>query len=201
LREISPAVDASADEYLAHLPPSMKEIVLQIRQEKAAGTRPNPSAFLLDRSSLLTDALRRSLIDKVASLVDENLSGRSDMCLQFAQLLSNALVHMKFSARPVLGTAIYYDNRARELFRWSHAWVRVGQEVIDGNVDCLSENPLVPDSVQVLPYWGLIRETPADRMLREKSRENLNPDSDVRDIWWPELRAWLDESVSGFSGA
>jgi len=32
--------------------------------------------------------------------------------------------------------------------------VRIGDEVVDGNVDCLSENPLVPDIVRVAPYWG-----------------------------------------------
>jgi hypothetical protein len=47
---------------------------------------------------------------------------------------------------------IYYGADGEEIFRWQHAWVRIGNEVIDGNVDCLAENPLVPKAVSVAPY-------------------------------------------------
>jgi hypothetical protein len=174
------------------LPSVLQKIVFRIRQEKAAGTRSRPSAYLVDRSSLLTAAQRRAILDKIASLVDENLCGRSEMCVQFAALLSRALTHLMLSARPVCGQAIYYDDNRKEIFRWSHAWVRVGQEVIDGNVDCLSENPTVPDTVRPFPYWGPIQETPVDRKLRENHGAKLPSDSDVEGIWWPDLQAWLD---------
>jgi hypothetical protein len=193
LREISPDVNLSAEEYL-ETRPQIKEIVGRIRAEKYAGTRPKPSASLIDHSSILTQAQRLSLLDKVASLVDENLCGRSDMCKQFAALLSHALTHLGLAARPVPGTAIYYDNKGSEIFRWQHAWVRVGEEVIDGNVDCLSENPIVPSSVNIAPYWGPIKKTPADRKLREDHEAKLDPDNDVEDIWWPELLTLLDET-------
>ena len=42
--------------------------------------------------------------------------------------------------------------------------------MIDGNVDSLVENPMVPSSVNVAPYWGPITETPADRRSREKKQ-------------------------------
>jgi hypothetical protein len=70
-------------------------------------------------------------------------------------------------------------------------WVRVGQEVIDGNTDCLFENPLVPKTFAAAPYWGPFKETPG-RRLREEHGTALPADSDVSDIWWPELKDWLD---------
>jgi len=119
------------------------------------------------------------------------------MCLQFADLLSRALTHLQFPTRGVVGTAVYYDTKGRELFRWNHAWVRVGKEVIDGNVDCLSENPAVPNQVAVQPYWGPIDETPSDRRLRENHGTALPGDVDVDGIWWPELKAFIDKMLAG----
>ncbi len=133
-------------------------------------------------------------MDAVAALVDENLFGRSEMCIQFAALLQRALAHLGLPARTVVGWAIYYSD-GHEIFRWKHAWVRVGREVIDGNVDSLFENPTVPPAVNVAPYWGSISETPADRRLREDHGRALPADNDVSDIWWPELRASLDQML------
>jgi hypothetical protein len=143
---------------------------------------------------LLSAQVRHRLLDKVAYLVDENIFGRSEMCMQFADLLRLALTHLKLDARAAIGTTIYYSG-GREIFRWSHAWVRVGVEVIDGNVDSLVENPAVPSAVRVAPYWGPITGTPSDRKLREDHGKRLPPDSDVSNIWWSELRIWLDENV------
>lgn len=195
MREISPYENKSADEALKLFPPQFQEIALRIRAEKVAKVRLRPSTSLVDRSSVLTETQRRSILDKVASLVDENLGGCSEMCRQFAELLARALNHLGLSARPVRGTAVYYDKNGTNIFSWDHAWVRIGQEVIDGNVDCLSENPFVPPSVKVAPYWGPIKETPADRKLREDQGTQLPPDSDVEEIWWPELQAWLDQTL------
>ncbi len=66
---------------------------------------------LVDKSSTLTKDVREKLLDKVAALVDENVVGRSDMCLQFANLLNRALVHLKFPSRAVVGIGIYYVIR------------------------------------------------------------------------------------------
>jgi hypothetical protein len=109
-----------------------------IRQQKVAGNRMRPSTTLLDRSTLLTPRFRGELLEKVAGLVDEDLAGRSEMCVQFADLLWRSLVHLKLPARPAVGTASYYGAQSKQLFQWRHAWVRIGKEVIDGNVDCFA---------------------------------------------------------------
>ena len=130
--------------------------------------------------------------NSVAALVDENLFGRSEMCLQFADLLQRSLAHLKFPARAAVGTATYYSAKGKELFSWQHAWVRIGDEVIDGNTDCLFENPMVPKEVMAAPYWGNIKEIPG-RWLRQDRAASLSPDTDVSDTWWPELREWLNK--------
>jgi len=191
MREISPAVNATVEEFLKLLPSASRAIVEEVRRQKHAGIRPRPSTTLIDRSAVLTREHRTRLLDAVAALVDENYAGRSEMCLQFADLLNRAFTHLNFPSRPVVGWAMYFSPANEELFRWRHAWVRIGEEVIDGNVDCLSENPVVPKTVSVVPYWGPFRETP-DRRLREEHRAALPADTDVSDIWWPELSHWLD---------
>lgn len=196
MREISPAEGMSAEEFLNQAPPQVQQQARQIREQKRGGLRRRPSDRLVDRSALLTPDLRRRIVDAVAALVDENLFGRSEMCIQFAELLQRALAYLCLPARGVAGLAIYYSEK-REIFRWEHAWVRVGSEVIDGNVDSLFENPAVPRAVDVPPYWGPISETPADRNLRECRGRQLPSDNDVSDVWWPELRAWLDENSLG----
>lgn len=192
MREISPATNVSADEFFRMLPSQAKELVAEIRRQKQTSERCTPSRTLLDRSTLLTEVHRCKLVDAVAALVDENLAGRSEMCLQFADLLYRALIHLNFPARPAIGLAIYFAPNGEELFRWKHAWVRIGGEVIDGNVDCLSENPVVPKAVSIKPYWGPITHVPNDRRLREEHGLSLPLDEDVSDIWWPELKNWLD---------
>jgi hypothetical protein len=192
MREISPRTDVSADDYVKRLPAETRRIVEEIRRQKREGTRQRPSATLIDRSAIMTKPMRDKLLDAVAALVDENYAGRAEMCLQFTALLHRALSYLKFPARSVVGTAIYYGAKGEEIWRWRHAWVRIGNEAIDGNVDSLAENPLVPKAVSVAPYWGPIAEVPADRRLREDHGAALPPDVDVDDIWWPELRSCLD---------
>jgi len=196
MREISPAYGMTPDEFLDCAPAEVRPIAERIRREKRDGTRPLPSVSLVDRSTLLSEPVRRCLIDKVAALVDENVLGRSDLCVQFALLLDKALQHLGLPSRGVGGTSIYYNSMSKEIFRWPHAWVRVGQEVIDANVDVLDENPMVPESVRVLPYWGPVRETPRDRMLRENHGRILPPDTDVENSWWPDLLAFLDNDLT-----
>jgi hypothetical protein len=192
MREISPAVNVSVDDWVKSLAPEAKRIVEEIRRQKREGTRQRPSATLIDLSSIMTKTARDKLLDAVAALVDENYAGRAEMCLQFAALLDRALSHLKFPSRPAVGWAIYYGAKGEEIWRWRHAWVRIGDEVIDGNVDCLAENPLVPKAISVAPYWGPIREVPDDRRLREEHGTALPSDVDVDDIWWPELQQWID---------
>jgi len=192
MREISPAVNATVEEYLEIVPTKVRNLIETVRQEKAAGQRIRPSSVLTDRSQILDADTRAALLDEVARLVDESLTGRADMCMQFADLLSRALSHMGLPARAALGKALYFSGN-QKLFEWDHAWVRVEDEVVDGNVDILDENPVAPDSMNVAPYWGPIRETPSDRKLREDRTIALEPDQDVLETWWPELRKWIED--------
>ena len=194
MREISPAKNLRPDDFLGLAGPQERNLAAKIRRQKANGQRRQPSTGLIDQSVLLSVSTRQALLDAVAAKVDENLFGRAEMCMQFADLLQRALAYLGFPSRSVLGQAIYFVDR-REIFRWEHAWVRVGKEVIDGNVDSLHENPRVPDCVEISPYWGPIAETPRDRRLREEHGCNLPPDDDVSNIWWPELRVWVDKEL------
>ncbi len=190
MREISPAVNMSADDFLL-LAPEHQEKVNLIRSHKVAGKRHRPSINLIDQSTLLDATFRAVLLDRVAGLVDENLFGRSEMCQQFALLLARALQFKGLAAQAVPGEAIYFAGGGLRVFSWEHAWVRIGAEVVDGNVDSLFENPVVPKSVDCRPYWGPITAVPSDRKLRQRQSSSVAADSDVSNIWWPELEAWL----------
>ena len=189
MREISPAVNMSAEEFLL-LAPEHKGKVYLIRAQKAAGERHRPSTSLIDRSTLFDATFRAALLDRVARLVDENLFGRSEMCQQFALLLAQAIQFKGLSAHAVSGEAIYFAGGSK-VFSWEHAWVRIGAEVVDGNVDSLFENPIIPKSVNCQPYWGPITTVPSDRKLRPWQSSSVAPDPDVSSVWWPELEAWL----------
>lgn len=191
MREISPAENLSAEQFLSAMP-FIRGHVDQVRLQKQQGTRTRPSSSLIDNSKLLTRDLRAALLDQVAALVDENLTGRSDMCIQFALLLNLGLQHLGIPSRVAVGQARYFDAKRRQLFEWDHAWVRVGDEVIDGNTDSLDENLMVPEEVRVAPYWGPLNEAPPDRYLREQKGAAAPPDDDVMKVWWPDLRRWLD---------
>jgi hypothetical protein len=195
MREISVALNVPVEDTFDMFPPSFRILVEEVRRQKLAGERRLPSAALIDRSSLLTSSVRGKLLNAVATLVDENCTGRGDMCLQFAALLHKAFEYLQFPSLPVPGTAIYYDAKGKEVFRWEHAWVRIGNEVIDGNVDSTFENPRVPSAVSVAPYWGPITDTPKDRHLKEHHGAQLAPDVDVEETWWPDLKNWIDREM------
>ena len=194
MREISPAVGLSTEDFLDAGPPFMRQAVESVRRQKRSGTRPRPSATLVDRGTTLDVERRAMILDAIAELVDENAFGRSDMCAQFADLLARALRHLGLPARAIVGEATYFSAQGQVIFSWPHAWVRVAREVIDGNVDSVVENLMVPDEVTVRPYWGPITEVPKDRYLK-KSAGELPNDEDVNSIWWPELRTRLDSGA------
>src|SRR5258708_5648441 len=114
MREISPAVGVSVEEYLK-LAPELRPLITEIRRQKDVGARLRPSTSLMDRSQMLTAESRGKLLDKIAALVDENYAGRSEMCQQFADLLHRALTHLQFPSRGVVGTAIYFDHQGNEI--------------------------------------------------------------------------------------
>ncbi|MCB8817392.1 hypothetical protein [Desulfosporosinus shakirovi] len=190
MREISPAVNYSVEEFFEQLSLSDRKPITKIREEKRKGLRPLPSEKLIDSSTVLNSDFRRALLNKVAMYVDENLAGRSEMCIQFASLLSLSLRSLGIQSREAFGKSYYYQN-GKEVFVWEHAWVRIGKEVIDGNVDILYENPMFPSSIVVSPYWGVINQVPNDRKLVENKSKIYPEDEDVKNIWWPELQQWL----------
>jgi len=91
MREISPAENATCEEYLALMPDTLRHAITLIRKEKNEHIRPAPSACLIDKSNILKPEIRRHIVDQAAILVDENLCGRSEMCQQYAVLVSRAL--------------------------------------------------------------------------------------------------------------
>jgi hypothetical protein len=97
-----------------------------------------------------------------------------------------------------MGTAICYDTKSSEVVRWTHAWVRVGEEVIDGNVDSLVENPIIPNQIHLARYWGPTPELLEGRRLREHRGAALLSDVDVDGIW-PELKSWIDVELPGMN--
>lgn len=191
MREISPSASHSCEEFLHLALPEARILAERIREQKLKMERPLPSASLIDNSNILSSTARSALIDKVASLVDENLFGRSEMCKQFSLLLAKSLVKLGFPAKISTGECSYYVNGI-EVFKWHHFWVRIDQEVIDANTDIINENPFIPRDLSVAPFWGLIQEVPKDRRLRGKLLNNPPDDEDVKKIWWPELDKWLD---------
>jgi hypothetical protein len=63
-----------------------------------------------------------------------------------------------------------------------------------GHTDSFSENIMVPNGVTAPPYWGPIEDAPARKYEQDGY---VNEDPDVDDIWWPELRDWLDKDFTG----
>lgn len=113
------------------------------------------------------------------------------MCQQYAYLMSYSLSHLGIENYAVLGTAMYFRDGV-EVFRWNHAWVRAGTEIIDCNTDILHENPFIPEGLQIPPYWGGVTQIPKDRRLREAERNAKIFDPDIDGVWWPDLRNWID---------
>lgn len=197
MREIHP-FNISVEEAMRQVP-EMAPVVTEVRRQKNSGERKKPSDSLIDKSAILTDSQRKLLIDKVAEFVDENYCGRSEMCQQFADLMHRALVHLGFNSRVAIGSVTYYDGAGSSIFRWpqdGHDWVVVNDEIIDGNVDSLYENKMVPAQVQAKPYWGPRSACPRDRKFNENpGARTREPDVDVERFWWPELKSWIDQTL------
>jgi len=202
-REISPAVNATVEEYTQSLfGLAAAPMIRRMRQEKVAGIRPRPSQHLHSTGDSPNLPTRRKLLDKVAALVDENASGRSDMCRQFAVLMKRALVEMGFDAKSFGGRARYNDpDGGGRPWEWNHAWVQYGDPavVVDGNVDTMNENPLVPFSSSPTSYWGPAGQHP-DRSFMNGTPGYDPGDSDIDQIWWPDLKQWLVDEVLVQSG-
>jgi hypothetical protein len=59
MREISPALGISVDDYVARfVPDAFKPVIAEVRRQKVAGLRQAPSATLIDKSTILTTEAR-----------------------------------------------------------------------------------------------------------------------------------------------
>lgn len=207
MRETTIFEGFTVDEYLEHLRSTDANAYIEqlakikeVRLQKDLKLRPKPSTSLIGNSKILTSQTRADLLDKIADLVDENVTGRSDMCQQFALLLHKSLKFLNFSSSVVTGSVTYFDTRGERLYKWpndGHDWVTVDNELIDGNVDTLFENPRVPDEVKVKPYWGPKNEVPLDRKFHPNPGARTRAeDSDVSRLWWPDLQIWLKNHLN-----
>ena len=200
-REVSPARKLTADEYAKQVvipaggPPLAQ--LRRIRQEKAQGKRPRPSARMIGEASPPQREVQLKLVDKVAELVDENVFGRSEMCLQFAALLAKALTLLGFDATAKRGTA-RYRKPGGGWFSWDHAWVEYGECVVDANVDSMRENLLVDEGVDPASFWGQRDRIPDDRQIGFASATFWPGDEDS-EYWWPRLEEWLRTEVNRYA--
>lgn len=195
-REVSPVTGLTAARYYQTLSGGLRAVVDRIRTEKRAGARRRPSTHLITEGDAPGLDRRAALLDRVAALVDENLSGRSDMCVQAAELLARALQAMGQRAEARKGMAAY-RGRDDRWFEWQHAWVMIDDDVlVDGNCDSMVENPMVPEGIRPTAFWGPVEAIPQDRRFDLKQSRPLAPheqkDEDVR-MWWIDLNAWLKE--------
>lgn len=136
---------------------------------------------------------QKTLLDTIAKLVDENLFGRSEMCIQFALLLSIALCRLGYDAKAYKGKASYLKPDTT-WFEWEHSWVIYNDIIIDGNVDSMIENPTIPDGLDPSPYWGKLKDLPNDRKFDLENSKIIDSkiDSDLG-IWIPDLERDLYE--------
>jgi len=196
--EVSPKRNLSADEYVRQvvIPTGGQPLaeLRRIRQEKAQGKRPLPSERMIGEASFPSREVQLKLVDKVAELVDENVFGRSEMCLQFAALLAKALTLLGCDATAKRGTALY-RKLGGDWFTWDHAWVEYGECVVDANVDSMRENPLVDKDVDPASFWGQRDRIPDDRRFEFASATSWPGDEDS-EYWWPRLEEWLRTEVS-----
>mgnify|MGYP000874949546 CR=1 FL=1 len=162
------------------------KIIKEIKKQKNNNTRPIPSDNLILGQSAMGDMDRKKLLDIVAEIVDQNWCGRSEMCIYFSILLKDALKYFNINAKVVIGKARYLDK-----FEWDHSWVVYDKELVDGNVDSMEENPMVPSEIRAENYWGRKDDLPNDRVFK--------PEVEADEVWikqntsYEELEKWRSE--------
>ncbi|GAA5512398.1 hypothetical protein Dcar01_01112 [Deinococcus carri] len=87
------------------------------------------------------------------------------------------LAELGITARVVIGEATYKMHGTKHVML--HAWVEVGEDLVDGNVDSFEENVSIPNEIRPQPYWGPKRRAP-NRTFKE-TRE-LTADREVAEI-------------------
>jgi len=164
----------------------ISQLLKTINNQKSSGTRPHPSIRVISMGEVPSEKIRKTLLDICAQLVDENWAGRSEMCIYFAVLMRNALSKIGIDASVHIGEAKYISSD--KSFTWDHAWVTYDDYIIDGNVDSMIENPMIPIGIDPDPYWGPINILPKDRNF--KSNRILLPKNDTTELDKKEIRDW-----------
>ncbi len=145
---------------------NLNDLLNKIMTEKQNNKRIKPSSKTILGESKIADDLRKKLIDIVGEIVDQNWCGRSEMCVLAAILFGDALKKLGKNPKVIIGKGIYYEKgNPSNKFEWDHAWVELEGEIIDGNVDSMVENPVVPQGIEPQNYWGLKENLPNDRKL------------------------------------
>lgn len=181
----------SLQTYVLSLPRKTRQIFEKIVHQKEKDERPLPSAKCILGTSRISQHIRLAILDLIALTVDENFWGRHEMCVYFAILLRDALSTFGHSAQAVLGSATYHSPVDRKKdFTWEHAWVVLDNEIIDGNIDSLIENPHVDPQSRIAPssFWGLQNEVPHDRTL--VLREVISMEYEKRNTTVEKLEQW-----------
>lgn len=170
----------------------------KILNQQRAGKRPKPSATLTAHGGSLTKLEKGRILDMAASICDQPMKyyddafSRGSRCVPFAMLIQDILSdRYGIQSKLIAGKATYKSGK--HSFFWHHAWLETEEgEIIDGNVDLLSEHPLTPENFIGIPYWGPKDKLPKDRVfepIREvlPSRRNIEIGKPVVDMYMTEL--------------
>ncbi len=174
-------------------------LLRKIRAQKKANQRVLPSSRLVSIGNSPPENDRRFLVDACSKLADENWCGRTEMCIYFAVLVRHGLMSLGYCSNVETGKARYSGNGQE--FEWDHAWVHTSNgDVIDANIDTMSENPFVPSGIDPSPYWGPRSQLPSDRSFEKEAI--LSPERDTVELDADKIVQWknrLERMIKDYS--
>lgn len=145
--------------------------------KRVASEGVKPSQSLISYGDFPDQDYRRALLDACAETLEEIFNNRSDQCLYFAMLVQYGLMLKGIESEVYIGNASYeMKQRHCKSFSWDHAWVVIGDDVVDGNVDSCTLNSKIPSYVRPVPYWGPIDLLPTYRKLKPYGRVDEFPE-------------------------
>ncbi|WP_345462190.1 lasso peptide biosynthesis protein [Deinococcus carri] len=163
---------------LRRLMKRQQELKDRIAAQRVSNTRPKPSDVLTSIGDQPPLPVRKLILDLAAEAADQHCElSRNDQCVTFAVYARAMLAELGITARVVIGEATYKMHGTKHVML--HAWVEVGEDLVDGNVDSFEENVSIPNEIRPQPYWGPKRRAP-NRTFKE-TRE-LTADREVAEI-------------------
>jgi len=82
-----------------------------------------------------------------------------------------------------------YNGSSGQRFELDHAWIRTeSDDIVDGNIDVLAENPYAPNGLEPHAYWGPRELLPSDRVFSKTGE--LNPDREDFELDMEDIRRW-----------